>query len=77
MGIPHLITYLRPYAELKSLAGQDVIVDGPGLCYHIYYRRLGWRPEARNPFEAAPSYQELGRATVEWLDGLRHGGAVV
>ncbi|KAG0646855.1 hypothetical protein D0Z07_6126 [Hyphodiscus hymeniophilus] len=77
MGIPYLITYLRPYAELKSLAGQDVIVDGPGLCYHIHHRCLGRRTEARNSFEAAPSYGELGLATVEWLDGLRDNGAVV
>jgi hypothetical protein len=77
MGIPHLITFLRPYAELESLAGRDVIVDGPAICYHTHYRVLGRKTEARNSFEAAPSYEELVQAAIEWLDGLREGGAVV
>lgn len=77
MGIPHLITFLRPYAELESLAGRDVVVDGPGLCYHIHYKALGRKTEAQNSFEAAPSYEELGEAAIEWLDGLRENGAVV
>jgi len=77
MGIPHLITFLRPYAEQESFAGRDVIVDGPGLCYHIHYKCLGRRTEARNALEAAPSYEELGNAAIEWLQGLREGGAVV
>lgn len=31
MGIPHLITFLRPYANHEPLAGRDVVIDGPGL----------------------------------------------
>jgi hypothetical protein len=77
MGIPHMITFLRPYAELESLAGRDVVVDGPGLCYHIHYKCLGQRVDARNSFEAAPSYEELGEAAIGWLDGVRGSGAIV
>lgn len=77
MGIPHLITFLRPYAELECLAGRDIIVDGPGLCYHIHYKCLGRRAEAWNALEAALSYEELREAAIEWLDGLRGSGAVV
>jgi hypothetical protein len=77
MGIPHLIALLRPYAELEPLAGRDVIIDGPGLCYHIHYKCLGRRGDARNSFEAAPSYEELQEAAIEWLDGLRASGAVL
>lgn len=54
-----------------------MIVDGPGLCYHIHYKCLAARPEARNALEAAPSYEELGEAAIEWLDGLQKTGATV
>jgi hypothetical protein len=73
MGIPHLITFLQPYAEAESLAGNCVVVDGPGLAYYIYHMCLSARPAAWNPFEAAPSYEELGEACIAWLDGLREG----
>jgi hypothetical protein len=71
MGIPHLITFLQPYAEAEALAGTNVVIDGPGLAYHIYYTCLSARPTAWNPFEAAPSYKDLGEACIAWLDGLR------
>lgn len=77
MGIPHLITFLRSYAELEPFVGREVVVDGPGLCYHIHYKCLGRRGDSRNSLEAAPSYGELGEATIEWLDGLRGSGAIV
>ena len=77
MGIPHLITYLRPYAIHKSLDEQTVVIDGPGLAYHIYHICLSARPASWNAFEAAPSYAELGQAVVAWLDGLRKSGSRV
>jgi hypothetical protein len=77
MGIPHLTTFLRPYAELESLAGRDAVVDGPGLCYYVYYLCLSRIADARNPFEAAPSYAELGDAAISWLEGLRESGCVL
>jgi hypothetical protein len=71
MGIPHLITFLQPYAEAESIVGRHVVIDGSGFAYHIYHACLSARPAAWNPFEAAPSYEELGKASIAWLDGLR------
>ena len=71
MGIPHLITFLQPYAEAEAIGGRRVVIDGPGFAYHIYYTCLSTRPTAWNPFEAAPSYEEIGEACIAWLDGLR------
>ena len=77
MGIPHLITFLRPYAVLQSIEGLDVVVDGPGLCYHLHHKCLSRRAAARNPLEAAHSYGELRGVAIEWLNGLRDSGAIV
>ncbi|ESZ92482.1 hypothetical protein SBOR_7145 [Sclerotinia borealis F-4128] len=77
MGIPHLITFLRPYATLGSLKDKDIVIDGPGLAYHIYHICLGIRKSAGNYFEANPSYKELGETVLAWLDGLERSGAVV
>jgi len=73
MGIPHLITFLQPYAESESLVG-GAVIDGPGLAYHIFYLCLNSRASVRYPFETALSYEELGDACLEWLDGLRESG---
>jgi len=71
MGIPHLITLLQPYAETESIAGRHIVIDGPGLAYHIYHACLSARPTAWNPFEAAPTYEELGVTCFAWLDCLQ------
>lgn len=72
MGILHLIFHLRPYAEIvSSLRDQDVVIDGPAMAYHIYHICLSLRPEAKNPFEAAPTYRELGEAVILWLEFLQ------
>lgn len=77
MGIPHLTTFLRPYAEAGSLAGENAVIDGPGLAYHIYHLCLSSRPSGQNTLTEAPSYEEIGGKAVEWLDGLRRTGLVV
>ncbi|TGO55681.1 hypothetical protein BCON_0088g00120 [Botryotinia convoluta] len=77
MGIPHLITFLRPYATLDSLKGKDIVIDGPGLAYHIYHICLGTKKSAGNYFEANPSYKELGDTVLAWLDGLERSDAVM
>ncbi|KAI9642606.1 hypothetical protein NHQ30_009411 [Ciborinia camelliae] len=77
MGIPHLITFLRPFAALRPLKGRDIVIDGPGLAYHIYHVCLGTKKSAGNYFEANPSYKELGETVIAWLDGLERSGAVV
>lgn len=83
MGVPHLIANLQPHAETILLTKSEVrtgsdtsntftklVIDGPGLAYHIYYKCLSLRANARNALEAYPSYQELGHAVVAWLNHL-------
>jgi hypothetical protein len=71
MGIPHLITYLRPFATSVDLAGHSAVIDGPGLAYHVWHICLSSKPQARNPFEATPSYKLLGETVIRWLDELQ------
>lgn len=71
MGIPRLITYLEPYATPAELGGCKVIIDGPGLAYHIYYRLLSAKSRADNAILGAPSYAELGESTILFLDELQ------
>jgi len=73
MGVPHLINHLKPYATLAPLDG-DAVVDGPALAYHVYYICLNNRPMARNPLEATPTYEEIGRTSLAWLEGLEANG---
>lgn len=73
MGVPHLIAFLEPYSVLESLAGQSVVIDGPAFAYHVYHICLGSRSHLQRPFEAAPSYGEIGESAIQWLDGLRDG----
>lgn len=54
-----------------SLSGLEVVIDGPGLAYHIWHICLGERRNARNPFEAGISYAEVGITVLAWLDALR------
>jgi hypothetical protein len=70
MGIPHLITYLRPFAASADLDGESVVIDGPGLAYHVWHLCLASQTLFRNPFEATPSYKSLGDAVIRWLDEL-------
>lgn len=84
MGIPRLTTFIQPYGVAIGLGDSSsadqknpervshkVIIDGPGLAYHIYYRLLACKTESRNPFEAAPSYEELGKGVLDFLDELQ------
>jgi hypothetical protein len=75
MGIPHLITALEPYAELEALAGQEIVIDGPAFAYHIYYICLRTRKDARGPFDSAPSYSQICKTAIEWLDVVEDNGA--
>lgn len=77
MGIRHLITFLEPYSSVESLAGKEIVIDGPAFAHHIYYLCLKATPDARNGFEAAPSYSVLVRTAVDWLDRLRNSNAVM
>ena len=71
MGIRHLTTFLRPYASAESLAGKQVVIDGPSFAHQIYYICLKAAPGARNALEAAPSYENLVDTAIAWLDTVR------
>ena len=77
MGIPHLITYLRPYADIVNLAGHSIVIDGPGLAYHVWHICLSTQPQFLNPFEATPPYKLLGETVIRWLDELQAHGVTL
>lgn len=70
MGIPYLTKYLHPFSVSEDLAGQSIVIDGPGLAYHIWHLCLASQSHFQNPIEAAPSYKLLGEVVVKWLDDL-------
>lgn len=87
MGIPRLTTHIQPYLIPTVLgcsipdcetpshpqgAQQKLIIDGPGLAYYLYYRLLAHKPDSLNGLDALPSYNELGRATLIFLDELQN-----
>jgi hypothetical protein len=73
MGIPRLRQLLEPYAEQVDLKGRDIIIDGPGLAYHVLHD--DFKP-ATSLF-TLPTYTDLGQAAVRWLDQLTKSGANV
>ncbi|TVY42383.1 hypothetical protein LOCC1_G005304 [Lachnellula occidentalis] len=77
MGIPRLTQCLRPYAVSTSLAGFRVVIDGPGLAYHVWHICLSARRNARNAFETAISYAEIGAVVLAWLDALRRNHVLI
>ncbi|KAL9010128.1 MAG: hypothetical protein Q9173_004906, partial [Seirophora scorigena] len=87
MGIPRLTGHLEPYMVPLILGYQTVnfsedlvkistsltpiIIDGPGLAYHIYNRLLAHRSAYLKGLDAIPSYGEIGRAFITYLDTLK------
>jgi hypothetical protein len=47
-----------------------LIIDGPGLAYHAYYKALVRRNHCRNALEALPSYEEVTAVAIEWLQTI-------
>jgi len=86
MGVPHLMHHLQAYGQkiiLERSTGdgqpepvpiRNAIIDGPALAYHLYSVCQSRRGAARNALDATPSYQELGSATVPWLEQLEQFG---
>lgn len=83
MGIPRLAGHLQAYSVTSILGrqateSQDVIntplspmiVDGPGLAYHTYYRLLAHKSMSLKSLDAIPSYTEIGQAFIAYLDLL-------
>lgn len=62
MGVPRLAAVLEPFAHTKSLDNESLVIDGPGLAYHMHQlsrRKINY-----------PSYEALGKTAIEWLDSL-------
>ncbi|CAD0010158.1 unnamed protein product [Aureobasidium pullulans] len=79
MGIPHLTHSLSPYGDKVVLPQnpanhENAIIDGPSLAYHVFYVCIARRTGPRNALEAAPTYQELGQAAVDWLEQIEQYG---
>lgn len=71
MGIPHLKSYLQPYAENGIIKPCSVTIDGPAFAYHIY--GLCTRELGSSPFEQ-PSYKLLGETAIAWLEQIANYG---
>jgi hypothetical protein len=64
---------LRPYAEQQNLEGTHVVIDGPGLAYHILHKCASYS----NSLFSQPSPKLLGEATISWLDELQNRQVIV
>lgn len=60
-----------------------IVIDGPGMAYYIYSRVLAYKSSLIESIDnvpsidVIPSYNELGKATLFFLDELRSRGAVM
>lgn len=89
MGIPHLTRRLSPYAETVWFGQPDenakkeaktitsVVIDGPGLVYHVYYCLLCRMDQHLNPISAQPSCNEVSVGVMMFLLHLRNLGVTV
>lgn len=82
MGIPRLKKLVQPYAKSTVLGcktpgceehpdSNQVIIDGPSLAYHIYYRLLAHKDSDLCPMDAVPSYKDIGTGILIFLDELQ------
>lgn len=82
MGILHLKRHLQPHASTvwfgtgynapdgaKQIT--SVVIDGPSLVYHVYYRLLSRMEEWFNSVDIQPSSDEVSIGTMRFLLGLR------
>lgn len=76
MGISYLTKHLTPYAETVSLGKptdqgppcvQSVVIDGPSLVYHVYYRLLAWTDPTCDVLDIQPTCDEVSRGVVSCL----------
>ncbi|KAL8862381.1 MAG: hypothetical protein Q9178_001390 [Gyalolechia marmorata] len=85
MGIPRFVGHLQQYSVNATIGHKStqsdgksdrdnayptkVVIDGPGLAYHIYYR-LGHISNPLSVVEAIPSYGQIGQAVIAFLSEL-------
>jgi hypothetical protein len=87
MGIPYLTKHLLPYADSVLLGGglddqkldetpcvRSIVIDGPSLVYHVYYRLLVWMGPVHDVLDMQPTCNEVSRAVVTCLLELSRQG---
>ena len=90
MGIPRLTSHLSPYA-ISTILGCEkpdcnthqtrtwqndnkIIVDGPSFAYEIYNRIVVSETDA---LDAIPTYDEIGKTAVCFLNELERCGLIM
>ncbi|KNG80284.1 hypothetical protein ANOM_011524 [Aspergillus nomiae NRRL 13137] len=79
MGIPRLTRHLRPFAEAVLIEGrlqkrqdgvhhvQSVVIDGPSLVYHVFWRLLSWSDSRTGFPDAQPTCNEVSCGVMIYL----------
>lgn len=76
MGVPRLTRHLLPLAQsilVGSPTGRSaehvdsIVIDGPSLVYHVYYRLLSWMPWVPDSLDVQPTCTEVSLGVVVFL----------
>ncbi|KAK2760394.1 hypothetical protein FQN54_002464 [Arachnomyces sp. PD_36] len=54
-----------------------LLIDGPGLIYHIHHRLLALKPGHLNALDAQPTCREISEGVVAFLGAVRGRGVVI
>ena len=57
--------------------GARLVIDGPALAHHIYYRLRAQPDGSDGLIDDLPSYTQLGRSILGYLDALEDSGLIV
>lgn len=88
MGIPSLTKHLSQYTETVVLSGnsatpggpphiRSVVIDGPSLVYHVYYRLLASADIAYDALDIQPTCDEVSHGVVSFLLQLKDRGVQI
>ncbi|KAJ5151784.1 hypothetical protein N7492_010079 [Penicillium capsulatum] len=86
MGITYLTKHLLPYADTVKLGHgkadglpriRSIVIDGPSLVYHVYYRLLAWTDTSIDVLDIQPTCDEVSRGFVSFLLGLGQRGVEI
>ncbi|KAJ5116507.1 hypothetical protein N7456_000855 [Penicillium angulare] len=85
MGIQSLTKHVLPYAETVVLDGgpsttnspprvRSVVIDGPSLVYHVYYKLLAWSDLTCDKIDPQPTCDQVSRGVASCLLQLKGRG---
>lgn len=93
MGIPRLALHLQPYASSTVVGCQtpdcerhkcqdgrqsnQIIIDGPSFAFCIFNRLFVRKPVSLDPMKMMPSYDEVGKGALAFLEQLESYGLVM